>query len=581
MKRPILLKLFVSYLLLILVLSGIILAFVFNAFSTHAVDTAADHLERLGLALEYTSKPLLEQKNTAGLNSFIRKVGADTRVRITVIGGGGVVIADSEHAAASMENHRGRPEVASAMRGAPGRSIRYSTTLHHDMLYVALPIGYGKQEPAVIRLSLPVENLDPLLARVKKHTLELALIIVVSTLLVALLFSHIIATPIRKLNRASKRLAAGDFKTRVPLQGNDEIQELSGSFNEMAEKLEKSFVDLSSSKEELESIISSMEEGLIVIDSEGRIMLVNRSAEALIRSEKAVGRYYWELVRSPKLNGLVDEASRTSLAGEINLDEKIYLCSITPIHTGKARIIILHDVTEMRKLEDIKKELIVNVSHELRTPLTAIKGFTETMLEERTDSDHEYLEIIKRHTDRLMNIINDLLQLSELEDNETAILAEDVNVRALIEGVLAMFGQRIKSKNLNVEIKETDGDMVIKGDPFRLEQLFINLIDNAVKCTEQGGIAVHMEKTASDVVVKVSDTGIGIPKEHLGRIFERFYVVDKSRSRKLGGTGLGLAIVKHIVTLHGGSISVSSTPYGGTTFTVAFPRQASGNSSAE
>ncbi|HQG31539.1 MAG TPA: ATP-binding protein [Deltaproteobacteria bacterium] len=574
MKKPIIFKLFISYLLLILVLSGIILAFVFHAFSTHALDTATGYLQRLGSALEYTAKPLLEQRDISSLNSFIRKVGSDTSVRITVIDRQGVVMADSEHASASMENHRSRPEVASAMNGEPGRSTRYSTTLHHDMLYIALPMRYGNQESAVMRLSMPIENLDPLLARVKKHTLELASIIIVSSLLVALLFSHIISTPIRKLGRASKRLALGEFKTRVPLHGDDEIQELSRSFNEMAENLEKSFAEVSSSKEELESIISSMKEGLIVIDSEGRILLMNKSAQALIDSGKAAGRHYWELIRSPKLNSLVDEAAKAPLTGEISLDDKSYLCSITPIRTGREKIVILHDVTEMRRLEDIKKDLVVNVSHELRTPLTAIKGFTETMLEERSDHDREYLEIIKRHTDRLMNIINDLIDLSELEAGETAISCEDINARNLIEGVLAMFSQKIKAKNLKAGIEEADGDILIRGDPFRLEQLIINLVDNAVKYTEQGGITIRLEKTRGDVIIRISDTGIGIPKEHLGRIFERFYVVDKSRSRKLGGTGLGLAIVKHIVTLHKGTISVSSKPYGGTTFTVAFPQPA-------
>lgn len=189
MKKPIIFKLFISYLLLILVLSGIILAFVFHAFSTHALDTATGYLQRLGSALEYTAKPLLEQRDISSLNSFIRKVGSDTSVRITVIDRQGVVMADSEHASASMENHRSRPEVASAMNGEPGRSTRYSTTLHHDMLYIALPMRYGNQESAVMRLSMPIENLDPLLARVKKHTLELASIIIVSSLLVALLFS--------------------------------------------------------------------------------------------------------------------------------------------------------------------------------------------------------------------------------------------------------------------------------------------------------------------------------------------------------------------------------------------------------
>jgi two-component system, OmpR family, phosphate regulon sensor histidine kinase PhoR len=575
MKRPILLKLFVSYLLLILVLSGIILAFVFRSFGAHAVDTATDHLERLGWVLEYTARPLLEVNDTAGLDTFIKGVGASAQVRLTVIDSRGVVVADSEHPARSMENHKSRPEVASAMEGVPGRSIRYSTTLHHDMLYVALPMRYGKGDRVVVmRLSIPIENIDPLLAMVKKHTLELVSIIVVSSLLVALLFSHIIATPIRKLYQASVSLAGGDFKTRVPLGGDDEIQELSASFNVMAERLEKSFTDLSSSKAELEGIISSMNEGLVVIDDMGKIVLVNKSAEALVDSGKSVGRHYWELIRSPRLNSLVDGAASAPAADEITLDDRVYLCSVTPVRHGKTKIILLHDVTDMKRLEDIKKDLVVNVSHELRTPLTAIKGFTETMLEERSEKDQEYLAIIMRHTDRLINIINDLLNLSELEARAFDIRMEDVNLGAVIQGVLAMFDQKIRAKGLTATIEEAGGGAVIKGDPFRLEQLFINLVDNALKYTEEGSIAIRVEKSPEGVAVRVSDTGIGIPKEHQGRIFERFYVVDKSRSRKLGGTGLGLAIVKHIVTLHKGAVTVSSRPCSGTAFTITFPNPA-------
>lgn len=570
MKRPIFLKLFISYLLLILVLSGVILAFVFRSYSSHAVETSTANLRKLGLALEYLAGPMVERGSLDELNALARKVESDIQVRVTVIDPAGRVLADSEHRPATMENHLDRPEVKAALSGAEGSAIRYSITLGHDLLYVALPMK-SAGGTAVIRMSVPVENIDPLLRKVKKHTFEIAAMIICSSLLVALFFAHVISTPVRELSRASKRIAGGDFSVRVKLQGADEIRELAGSFNDMAEKLQKSFFELSKGKEELEGIISSMAEELFVVDEDGRIVLANRSARALTGAGDPTGRHYWELIRSPKLNALADRGKAGPVADELELGGLTYLCSVTPLRVRMARIILLHDITGMKRLEQIKKDLVVNVSHELRTPLTAIKGFTETLLEESAGSGREYLEIIKRHTDRLMNLIGDLLDLSELEDREPRLSFESVDLAALLETVLATFGPRIREKGLEVRVETAAPGLLVRGDPFRLEQLFSNLVDNAVKYTERGSITVSLGRSGGSATVRVADTGIGIPKEHLERIFERFYVVDKSRSRRLGGTGLGLSIVKHIAGLHNGAVTVSSTPSGGTAFTVTLP----------
>lgn len=570
MKRPIFLTLFISYLLLILVLSGVILAFVFRSYGSHAVETSAANLRKIGLALEYLARPMVERGGAEELNALVRKVESDIQVRVTVIDGSGRVLADSEHRPVTMENHLDRPEVRAALSGAEGSAIRYSTTLGHDLLYVALPMK-SASGTAVIRVSVPVENIDPLLRKVEKHTFEIAAIIICSSLLVALFFSHVISTPVRELYRASKRIAGGDFSVRVKLQGADEIRELAGSFNDMAEKLEKSFFELSKGKEELEGIISSMAEELLVVDEDGRIVLANRSARTLTGAGDPTGRHYWELIRSPGLNALVDRAQEGPVSDEIGLGGLTYLCSVTPLRVRRARVVLLHDITGMKRLERIKKDLVVNVSHELRTPLTAIKGFTETLLEGGAEESREYLEIIKRHTDRLMNLIGDLLDLSELEDREPRLSFENVDLASLLKTVLATFGPRVREKGLEAHLEDSSPGLVVRGDPFRLEQLFSNLVDNAVKYTEQGGITVSLGQSGGSAAVRVEDTGIGIPREHLERIFERFYVVDKSRSRRLGGTGLGLSIVKHIAGLHKGAVTVSSTPCGGTAFTVTLP----------
>jgi len=418
---------------------------------------------------------------------------------------------------------------------------------------------------------MPLEDIEILLRSMRTGALELAAVIVALSLLIAFFFSHAVSSAIRELGRASKRIAGGDFGTRVNLRTGDEIQELSESFNDMAERIERSFTEISESREELEGILSSMSEGLLVLDSQGKIQLANRSAREIVGADGMISRCSWEVIRSSRLNELLEQAPQQPVSGEIELGEKVYLCSLTPVRSGKTRVMLLHDITGMKRLEKIKKDLVVNVSHELRTPLTAIKGFTETLMEECSGDHQEYLRIIKRHTDRLMNIITDLLDLSELEVEETRLHVEDVCIGELIENVLDLFGPVLARKNLTAVIEGTQAGVVIKADPFRLEQLFTNLVDNAVKYTENGGITVSLGSSQNIAVIKIADTGVGIPREHLGRIFERFYTADKSRSRRLGGTGLGLSIVKHIVTLHRGTIHVTSRPFQGTTFTITLP----------
>ncbi len=571
MRRPVFLKLFISYLLLILVVAGLILVLVFQSLSSHSLETSTRSLQKLGLALRHQVSPLIADGLPGELHSLVRGIGEETHTRITVIDGRGRVLADSENTAQTMENHGNRPEVLTALAGSMGRSVRHSTTLGKDMLYIALPLEpEGKTQP-VLRMSMPLEDIDILLRSMRAGALELAAVIAALSLLIAFFFSHAVSSPIRELGRASKRIAGGDFGTRVNLRTGDEIQELSESFNDMAERIERSFTEISESREELEGILSSMSEGLLVLDSQGKIQLANRSACEITGTDGMIGRCSWEVIRSSRLNELLEQAPQQPASGEIELNEKVYLCSLTPVRSGKTRVMLLHDITGMKRLEKIKKDLVVNVSHELRTPLTAIKGFTETLMEECSGNHQEYLRIIKRHTDRLMNIITDLLDLSELEAEETRLHVEDVRLGELIENVLDLFGPVLARKNLTAVIEGTRAGVVIKADPFRLEQLFTNLVDNAVKYTENGGITVSLGSSQNIAVIKIADTGVGIPRKHLGRIFERFYTADKSRSRRLGGTGLGLSIVKHIVTLHRGTIHVASRPFQGTTFTITLP----------
>jgi two-component system phosphate regulon sensor histidine kinase PhoR len=262
---------------------------------------------------------------------------------------------------------------------------------------------------------------------------------------------------------------------------------------------------------------------------------------------------------------------RKNRTEEVNFKEKYYLCSITFLSSKEELVAVLHDITELKNLERMKKEFVANISHELRTPLTAIKGFVETLEEEEEIKNVTYLEIIKRHTNRLMYIVNDLLLLSELEQTGTKLVAENVNLIALVENILKVFEQVANKKGIELKLITAHDLQPIQADLFKVEQMFINLLDNAIKYTEKGEVSITIRQEPSKSIIEIKDTGVGIPASNLPRIFERFYVVDKSRSKKLGGTGLGLAIVKHIVLLHGGTIDVESLQETGTKFTIVLP----------
>jgi two-component system phosphate regulon sensor histidine kinase PhoR len=286
-------------------------------------------------------------------------------------------------------------------------------------------------------------------------------------------------------------------------------------------------------------------------------------------------KFYWEVVRKQQFDELIKQVKQEqkNKSAEIAFGSRIFLCDAVYIVSRDEVVVSFYDITRMKMIEAIKKDFVENVSHELNTPLAAIKGYVETLAEEIGPDHHKYLDIIRRHTDRLINIVKDLLTLSELEGEETKPMVEKLNLVDVVKDILKIFNEPIKAKHLRLESEFTDEPLFIEGDRFKLEQLFINLIDNAVKYTEKGKVAIRIQKTEAGISVQVQDTGIGISEEHLPRIFERFYVIDKSRSRQVGGTGLGLSIAKHIAGIHRARIEVQSRPSEGTTFTVLFPSQ--------
>ncbi|HVN72470.1 MAG TPA: ATP-binding protein [Desulfomonilia bacterium] len=568
MRRPIFFKILAGFLGVALTLAIFIFAASYEIIKSHYIRATAQNLQKIIIPLRQVIIPLIEKDDIHALQVTAKQYGHDLDLRVTIIDTKGKVLADSERDPATMENHRDRPEVKQAMTGVIGQSIRFSTTLEQDLMYIAMPVEIHGRTAAVLRLSMTLKHLGDLLNTLFLRLMWLTLAVIVLSIFLSALFSQFLSTPIRALSKAAGNVARGDFTVRVPPRTNDEIMDLTESFNKMAQQLETTFNELSTRKEELEGILFSINECLLVIDAQGRVMLHNQALKKIVTADTIMGRFYWEILRSARLNALMDESHHGISSGEIELAGNIYLCSITPLASKQVKVMVLHDITQMKQLEQIKKDLAANISHELRTPLTAIKGFTETLMDEADSRAQEYLRIIHRHTDRLIAMVNDLLIISEMEE-KPRISREDVNIQELVKGVLAIYEPRIRDKGL--ELIVDCPAVTINADPFRLEQLLTNLVENALKYTEKGSIAISAEIKDYMAVITVKDTGIGIPKEHLGRIFERFYVVDKSRSRVMGGTGLGLSIAKHIVTLHGGSIEAESTPFVGSTFTVFLP----------
>lgn len=563
---------FGGYLFIICILSVLIIPLSFKAVKVHHIETLTNSLRNLSSTLQLKISPLLADGRFDKLDLLVKSLGNQIQTRITVIDSTGLVLADSEEYPELLGNHRKRPEIMEALKGEIGTTLRFSTTVKEEMLYVAIPLERDGNITHILRMSLFLKEINSLLHTLKRNIFVITMVIVTFSLLIALFFSRNLSKPIRTLNSASRKVAHGDFDVRVILHNKDEFKELADSFNYMTNQIKTLFSRLSHQKEELKSIITSIKEGLCVLDRKGKILICNKSFERIVQNDSAKGRFYWEVLREITFGELIRKTrkEKANLESEVTLNEKVYLCSATFCNKDEL-VATLHEITKIKNLEKTKKDFAVNVSHELRTPLTAIKGFVETMEEDIEEKNKYYLDVIKRNTNRVISIVDDLLLLSKLEEKNGPLEIGEVNLKDLVENVLKIFGQRLKEKNIHLRYTFDEGLPLLFADPFKLEQVFINLIDNAIKYTEKGEIQISLRQQGNAVTIQIRDTGIGIPKEHLPRIFERFYVVDQSRSRKLGGTGLGLSIVKHIVLLHKGRIEVKNIPGDGTKFIISLP----------
>ncbi len=536
----------------------------------------------------------------AALQTLVKELAARSLARVTLVASDGRVLADSavsDEGLASIENHRSRPEIEQAIATGMGTDVRASHTTGERTLYRAIrlsdqPLPAG---PVYLRLGLPMLTLERELSTLKRN-LALAF---GSAFLIAVGLSVWLARgltkPLSDMANAARQLAAGNHGIRLETTSRDEVGLLADTLNQMTDQLRTKIDELSEDRSQLMAMLTSMVEGVMVLDYRGRVLQVNPALERMfnVTRAEARGRQAADVFSHPQLNRLVEEilATRLGRKDEIVLPTTNRCLHIEASVAGGEQdneacaVLVFHDTTELRRLEKIRKDFVANVSHELRTPLTSIKGYVEALLDGGKDDPRtsaQFLAIILKQSDRLNLILDDLLQLSKIESGQLLFKRESLQIGTVIERTLAMIRPLADKKGHRLSVRIPVGLPPITGDEERLVQVIANLLDNAIKYTpEQGSITIAARHvplgsersgpTTDYVDVSVADSGIGIPEADRPRVFERFYRVDKARSRELGGTGLGLAIVKHIVEGHGGQVWVEANSPTGSRFVVRLP----------
>jgi two-component system, OmpR family, phosphate regulon sensor histidine kinase PhoR len=588
-------KLGLSYLAL---LFGIFLAFDF--YSSHVlrrdyIRAATDTLASLTNLAEARAPNI---DDAAALREWTAWVGS-SGPRVTVIAQSGQVLADSAHEPETMENHGTQPEIQQAFSSGEGESVRHSAAIGIDLVYRAVRYQPASGPPVVIRMALPLAQIDSSVAELRRRLLDTSLLILAIAAVISLASFRMFASRVERLKRFSRRLAEGDFRALPAERPRDELSDLTDALNETAASMDRTIRSLSGERNRSSAILRSMVEGVAVVDAQERIVFSNRAFSEILNLDAAAieGRPVIEVVRNSGLLGLIrralngEEGLQTDIAMGI-VQQRTFAITATPVQAletsvtstfvappvpekPSGAVVVLHDVTELRRLERVRQDFVANVSHEFKTPLTAIQGFAETLLAgamEDSHSNRRFLEIIRDHAVRLARLTNDLLKLARIEAGKLEVEFFPVQLMEVIERSAETTLLKASRKQIALEVDVAPDLPMVRGDASLLRDVLQNLIDNAIQYTsERGRIQVSACVVAREVVVCVADTGIGIPLVDQERIFERFYRVDAARSREAGGTGLGLSIAKHIVEAHGGRLWVESEVGHGSKFFFSVP----------
>jgi two-component system phosphate regulon sensor histidine kinase PhoR len=573
---------------LVLVQSAVALAFGWYA----AVTLRGFHREHVVSELEGVAPlaaarfaPLLAAPDAARIQAEAAAVAGGIGLRVTVVGPDGTVLGDSHQDPATMDNHRFRPEIDGALTGRADRAARYSPSTGAEMMYVASAIFEGDRALGVVRVARSTDVADASMRRLFRVLGAAYLATLALSAAVVFLVSRRVSGSVDSIGRGARRFAAGDLDHRIPAPAATELAAVSDAFNRMADQLQERLSELAAGRRELEAILQSMHNGVVALDAEQRVLSLNRAAAAMLEAPGGDlrGRLLAEIVREPELHRLIDEAAEGPAAREFTLthgSRRTLEATCRPLEAGAARegglLLLLNDVTQLRRLETIRSDFAANVSHELQTPITAIKGYVETLLDSPAAGDaqaRQFLEIVARNADRLAAIVEDLLALARLEEPgaDRALERNPTRIAPLLESVAGQFQASARERGITLR-RDAPAALQAPVNPRLLERALANLLSNAVKYAPRDStVTLSARRDDGQVVIEVADQGPGIAAEHLPRLFERFYRVDRARSRDLGGTGLGLAIVKHIALVHGGNVDVRSTPGAGSTFRIVLP----------
>ena len=587
-KKRIFWQLFPSYLLITFTALLTVGGYASNSLREFYYDRTAEDLKARAWMIERQVARKNFSFNPSSLNSLSRDLGIKTNTRITIIDLSGQVLGDSDEEPSRMDNHADRPEFITALQGETGMAVRFSNTLEEQMMYLAVPIIREDKLSGVARISIPITFIEQALRTIEFKIGGVGLAVALLAAGISLMVSRRISHPLEQMKHSAESIARGDWKKPLSVNSDSvEISALSNALNQMALQLEDRIKTITNQSNESEAVLSSMVEGVLAVDAAENIIRLNKAAGKLleIKPDSAEGRPIHEVVR----NSLLREFIERTLSGIENVETDLTIGNQNEIflqahgavlkdmqEKSIGAVIVLNDVTRLRRLETVRKDFVANVSHELKTPITLIKGFVETLqqgaLEKREEAER-FLNIMSKQVERLNAIIEDLLSLSRLEQDsgKSAISMEKTKVIQILESAIRDCESKLLKKKISIQLNCSNELEVFANSPL-LNQAVLNLVDNALKYSEQGEkITVEAFVTGTEIVIEVQDWGCGIGSEHLPRLFERFYRIDQARSRQMGGTGLGLAIVKHIVQEHGGSVSVNSTLGKGSRFSIHLP----------
>jgi len=569
----------VAFVVLLVACIGGLSAYLSHFFRDDYVSNLRTQLTDQSWLVADSAAPYFANGQTSEVNALAVRLGQQISARVTIIDKDGKVVGDSEEDPATMDNHADRPEVKQALASGVGSSIRYSDTLGYDMMYVAVPISANGEIVGVARVSIPLSRIDASMGHINMVIIVGALVAAALAILLAFQITRITVEPVKKLTKVSQRMAEGDLDQEIVVTSMDEVGQLARAFNRMASQLKQMMALITAERDRMAVILAHMDDAIFVIDSNSRVTMLNRAAEKIFQISKgmALGHTFIEIVRDYELDALLQHCltTREQQTGlvEVRPRKQLLGAIVTPFQGEPGCLVLVQDLTELRKLETIRRDFIANLSHELRTPITSLKALTETLRDgaiEEPSVAKDFLNKMNFEVDKLAQMVQEMGDLSRIESSEAPLQKRPVNIADIVVRAVERLKMLSERAGLSLETQIASGLPKVSADEDRVEQVLLNLIHNAIKFTPSGGrIDVMARIDGNNLLVSVSDTGVGISPDDLPRVFERFYKADRARAG--GGTGLGLAIAKHIVEAHGGRIWAESVEGKGSTFSLTLP----------